>query len=220
MSDRRSTLGSQWDLFLLLSLLLMILMFPVLDHGNLRRAMLGVLVFVPVVASTVRLSQVGERIWLPVLLMSSAILVAVISVFVPVKALNGAKWAMLTVFFGTSIAGLFKYLRESRAIGPGHLCTAASIYLMIGASWFTLYSAIDVFQPGAFSHGSAAGNDGHAELLYFSLVTLSTLGYGDVVPLRGEVRMCAALEAMTGVFYIAITVAVLVSAYRPRHDSA
>jgi hypothetical protein len=55
--------------------------------------------------------------------------------------------------------------------------------------------------------------------LYFSLVTLSTIGYGDVIPLDGEVRMLAALEGIAGVLYIAITVALLVSAYTPRAES-
>ena len=56
--------------------------------------------------------------------------------------------------------------------------------------------------------------DHKSELLYFSLATLTTLGYGDVVPLYGEVRILAALEAVSGVFYVAITVAILVSRYR------
>jgi hypothetical protein len=56
--------------------------------------------------------------------------------------------------------------------------------------------------------------DRSTELLYFSLVTLSTIGYGDVVPLYPEVRILAALEGVTGVLYIAITVALLVSAYK------
>ena len=66
---------------------------------------------------------------------------------------------------------------------------------------------------------ASAAADRHAELLYFSLVTLSTIGYGDVIPLDGEVRILAALEGIAGVLYIAITVALLVSAYRPRADS-
>ena len=43
--------------------------------------------------------------------------------------------------------------------------------------------------------------------------------YGDVIPVQGEVRMLAALEGITGVLYIAITVALLISAYRPRSSS-
>ena len=58
------------------------------------------------------------------------------------------------------------------------------------------------------------GPDRQSDLLYFSLVTLTTVGYGDVLPLSGEARMLAALEGVTGVLYIAITVAILVSGYR------
>ena len=81
--------------------------------------------------------------------------------------------------------------------------------------WFALYSAIDVFDPGAIQL-TAAGRDRQSEILYFSLVTLSTIGYGDILPIGGEVRMLAALEGITGVLYVAITVALLVSAYKQR----
>jgi hypothetical protein len=56
--------------------------------------------------------------------------------------------------------------------------------------------------------------DRQTELLYFSLVTLSTIGYDDIVPLTGEARILAALEGVTGVLYIAITVALLVGRFR------
>jgi voltage-gated potassium channel Kch len=52
------------------------------------------------------------------------------------------------------------------------------------------------------------------ELLYFSLVTLSTVGYGDIVPLSGIARILTALEAVTGVLYIATTVAFLVGRFK------
>ena len=100
-----------------------------------------------------------------------------------------------------------------------HLYTAISIYLLIGLAWFALYSAIDVFYPGSILRSSMAMADRSSELLYFSLVTLSTIGYGDVVPLYGEVRMLAALEGVTGVLYVAITVALLVSSYKQQDNS-
>ncbi|HLY61464.1 MAG TPA: potassium channel family protein, partial [Terriglobia bacterium] len=56
--------------------------------------------------------------------------------------------------------------------------------------------------------------DRQTELLYFSLITLSTVGYGDIVPLSGMARILTALEGVTGVLYIAITVALLVSRFR------
>jgi hypothetical protein len=53
-------------------------------------------------------------------------------------------------------------------------------------------------------------------LLYFSMISLSTVGYGKIVPVNPFVRMVAAMEAMIGVFFIAVVVARLVSSYRPK----
>jgi hypothetical protein len=50
-------------------------------------------------------------------------------------------------------------------------------------------------------------------------VTLTTIGYGDVVPLSGEVRMLAVLEGMVGVMYVAITVALLVNSYKQQQNN-
>jgi amino acid transporter len=107
-------------------------------------------------------------------------------------------------------------LQQARTVNIGHLYTAASIYLLIGISWFALYSAIENIYPGSFLQTTAGSTNRPSDLLYFSLVTLTTVGYGDILPGSGEVRMLAALEAVTGVLYVAITVALLVSAYKQR----
>ena len=206
------------DLFLLLSLLLVIVIYPVLDHGDLRRLILGVLFFVPVIAATVRVSEIKVWVWPSVLLMSGSFIFAVASTLFPIRTLIGIKWGMLTLFFGVSVVSLFSYLKNARSVINAHLYTAVSIYLLLGMLWFALYSAIDAFYPGSFLYNTALGIDHRSELLYFSLVTLSTIGYGDIVPLHGEVRILAALEGVTGVLYVAITVALLVNAYRGQTD--
>ncbi len=203
------------DLLLLLSLLLIILLYPVLDRGDVQRMVLGGLIFAPLLLGTARMAQIKGWVWPTVLLMTSAVVCAALSIFFPSPVIIGLKWAILAAFFGTCAIGLFSYLRKAHTIGDGHLYTAVSIYLLLGLQWFALYSAIDVLFPGSFKHSPSGTADRHAELLYFSLVTLSTVGYGDVVPLLGEVRILAALEGIAGVIYIAITVALLVSAYRP-----
>jgi ion channel len=205
---------SRWDLFLLLSLLSVILMYPVLNRGDVSRLFLGVLLFTSLISATVKLSQIKTKVWPLVVLMSGAFTFALIDTFSPNRLLTMTKWGFLTVFFGLSVAGLFTFLKNSRSIKDAHLYTAVSIYLLIGMQWFALYSAIDAARPGAYIQSAAATADRQTELLYFSLVTLSTLGYGDIVPIHGEVRILAALEAITGVLYIAITVALLVSSYK------
>lgn len=205
---------SRWDLLLLSSLLLVILMYPVLDHGELRRLILGALVFVPAITATVKLSKIRFAIWPSVLLMSGALIAALASAILNNLTLTGIKWGFLSAFFAVTVVGLFNYFRKANSVRSAHLYTAVSIYLLIGMQWFALYSAIDVFRPDSFLHSTSAAADRQSDLLYFSLVTLSTVGYGDIVPLQGEVRMLAALEGITGVLYIAITVALLVSAYK------
>jgi ion channel len=210
---------SRPDLLLLLSLVLIILIYPVLDHGDFRRTILGILMFVPVILATLRLSKIKKWIWPSVVLMLGTVIASVASDVYPNSYLIGTKWALLAVFFGLTVVGLFPYIRNAGSVTSSHLYTAISIYLLLGIQWFAMYAAIDRFFPGAILINHAAGSDRSSELLYFSLVTLSTIGYGDIVPLSGEVRMLAALEGVTGVLYVAITVALLVSSYKAQNDS-
>jgi Ion channel len=205
------------DLLLLLSLLLVILMYPALDHGQIRRFVLGVLTFIPVLLATIRLSKSKRWVWPSILLMVAISIFGVASDFYSNAAIAGAKWGLLAAFFGLTVAGLFPYLKNALYVTNAHLYTAVSIYLLLGMLWFAIYCLIDVYFPGAILL-RAVGTGRQSELLYFSLVTLSTIGYGDIVPLNGEVRMLVALEGITGVLYIAISVAVLVSAYKQKRE--
>jgi len=202
------------DLYLLLSLLLFILLHPVLDRGLLWRLMLGLLMFVPVTLATVRVSEIKGWLWPTVLLGSGVFIFTLANAFFPNRALEGIRWIIITAFCALTVVVLFSFFRSARAIRNVHLYNAVTIYLLLGLLWFALYSAIEVFYPGSILRSSTAMADRSTELLYFSLVTLSTIGYGDVVPLNPEVRILAALEGITGVLYLAITVALLVSAYK------
>jgi len=206
------------DLLLLLSLFLMILLHPVLDHGTLRRLLMEALVFIPVAFATLRLSQIKTRHWPVVLLMVAAVSLAVLSYIWPSPEVIATKWGLLAAFFALTVAGLFSFLRSAREVTVSHLYTAVSIYLLLGLLWFSIYCAIDTYLPGSIQSSGALLQHRENQLLYFSLITLSTIGYGDIVPVDPEVRMLAALEGLIGVLYIAITVAILVSAFRISQD--
>ena len=201
------------DLLLLLSLLFAILLTPVLDRDGWRRMVLVAVTFIPVVISVVRLSQIKIWVWPSVLLALGNVIFVVAGNTFRSRALTGIRWGFLAAFFALTAAGLFSYLRNSRSVAQAQLYTAVSIYLLLGLLWTTLYLAMDAFYPGSIRIGSLP-TDRQTELLYFSLITLSTIGYGDIVPLSGEARILAALEGVTGVLYIAITVALLVSRFR------
>ncbi|HYL59864.1 MAG TPA: potassium channel family protein [Candidatus Acidoferrales bacterium] len=93
-----------------------------------------------------------------------------------------------------------------------------SIYLLIGFTWGLFYITLYQLQPHAFSLGgldSGAPTEQQVSpvLIYFSLTTLSTIGFGDIVPLTLQARYAAVAEGITGQFYLAILVARLVGIY-------
>lgn len=108
-------------------------------------------------------------------------------------------------------------LREVLASGPvdsDRLYAAVSAYLLIGLAFASAYEAIAFWKPEAFRF-SGTGFDADT-LFYFSLVTLSTVGYGDVVPNMSETRVLAVSEAIAGQLYLAILMARLVGLHLNR----
>ncbi|MCP5148892.1 MAG: two pore domain potassium channel family protein [Pseudomonadales bacterium] len=92
---------------------------------------------------------------------------------------------------------------------------AMAIYLLLGLIWASLYALVLLFEPEAL-HGLQLVEEtsDFPKLLYFSYVTLTTLGYGDISPAMPLTRTLAYLEAITGTFYLAIVVASLIGARR------
>ena len=127
-----------------------------------------------------------------------------------------ANHLVLMAFFGLVSVGLFTYLGRPGKITSVRLYASVSLYFLLGMLWFALYTFLNAIQPGSFAEAGVvlAGRMQPSKILYFSLATLTTLGYGDIVAIRPPARMFATLEAAAGVLYIAITVARLVASYQ------
>jgi voltage-gated potassium channel len=87
-------------------------------------------------------------------------------------------------------------------------------YLVIASAFSQLYWGLNRLIPNPFNQVIPEEKIG--TLLYFSMITLSGVGYGGIIPINPYVRLIAALENMIGIFYIAVIVARLVSSYRAR----
>jgi len=88
---------------------------------------------------------------------------------------------------------------------------AICIYLLIGLVWTLLYLFIAQAMPGAFNGlDQALWYDNFADVAYYSFVTLTTLGYGDISPVIPIARFLVYMEAIVGVFYMVILVASLI----------
>jgi hypothetical protein len=96
------------------------------------------------------------------------------------------------------------------------LCAGLATYLMLGLLWSFAYRLVSEIDPHAFAITvNAIPNEPILgfKAIYFSLITLSTVGYGDIVPVSNIARMLAAMEAITGTLFIAVLIARLVALY-------
>jgi len=103
---------------------------------------------------------------------------------------------------------------RATSIESEHIYAALSAYLLAGLSFGVLYWALERSLPGSLYYGGAAiDRFSEADGVYFSFVTLATLGYGDFVPKSEVARGLVILEAVVGQLYLGVMVARLVSLY-------
>src|SRR5262245_16522176 len=120
------------------------------------------------------------------------------------------------LFFGLTITVILGAIFRQRAVSADGICGALCAYLMVGLTFGHLYCSIKLAAPGSFrgigDHATDLGDDRqlYALLTYFSFVTLSTVGYGDITPGSGLTRGLAMVEAVIGQFYVAVLIAGLV----------
>jgi hypothetical protein len=96
-------------------------------------------------------------------------------------------------------------------IDVNRLVGAVCVYLLIGVVWAFVYLLLQAIVPGSFALPEAIGNPQElARLIYYSFVTLTTLGYGDISPTLPVARTLAYMEAAFGQLYLTILVAALV----------
>lgn len=117
------------------------------------------------------------------------------------------------------IIGTLSCFHDAFRSGPvdkERIFASLSLYLMFGLIFALLFSLVDKFLPGSFKFPALIDGSGDkplSQLVYFSFITLATLGYGDIVPLSGPARGLAILEAVIGQIYMVLVVARLVSLY-------
>jgi voltage-gated potassium channel len=111
---------------------------------------------------------------------------------------------------------LLRFVLRAPSVNLEVLCASVSAYLILGLIWTIAYWLVAAINPAAFAFNTTTGAKESMQgfnAFYFSFITLSTVGYGDITPVSKVARMLAAMEAMTGLFYVAVLIARLVSLY-------
>ena len=162
-------------------------------------------------------SLAREKKWLFIIGVSIALTgaaLATISFFMNIPELRLVNLGIILVFSLGTIWIASKNMLLSGEIDINKIIGAICIYLLLALNWSMFYLFINTANPDSF-HGLTSTDIGtqHSELLYYSFVTITTLGYGDLTPVKPLARTVAYLEAIVGQFYVAVLVAWLVGMY-------
>ncbi len=110
------------------------------------------------------------------------------------------------------VGRLLAFVLRAPRVDLDVLCAGVAGYLTLAIIWAAAYVVAWRFDPGAFAGAGGVDMDGF-NALYFSVITLTTVGYGDITPVSSGARMLAMMEAVTGTLYIAVFISRLVAVY-------
>lgn len=120
------------------------------------------------------------------------------------------------LFFGYAVIIILQMIARSIDITRETIFAAIVAYLLIALMWAFIYMILEMVVPGSFSFPDKSLRAETMHFEYFSFVTITTLGYGDVTPLTNRASALALLEALVGQIYLVVLVAWLVGMYVSR----
>jgi hypothetical protein len=178
----------------------------------------GVTLVVLLTGAVASVSRSRAGVFLALILGLLALALWIVNAFVVSDTLSLLQHLLAAAFFGYVIWVLLRGIFAGRRATFNTVCASLCIYLLLGMVWALAYSVVDMLDPNAFAWTVAGTRprslfrigSGNSAVLYFSFATLTTLGYGDIVPTTPISRMLASVEAITGQLYLAVLVARLV----------
>lgn len=118
---------------------------------------------------------------------------------------------------GLLAAGMLAFVRRGRRLTIDSIFATVAAYLLMALLFAQIYLCVVTWDPTSFSMPIGAAERSsqmlQSDMTYFSLVTLATVGYGDVLPATHTARMLAMFQAVIGQFYLAVVVALFVGIY-------
>jgi hypothetical protein len=211
--------------YLLLGLLALLCAYPfVLDATWQHRLLLGCL-NVAILVAAARAATQTRRAFLLVVVFLALPSIGLQAAYLITNSATIGDLFFLTyaLFYLFTIAHVLRYVLAVGEVTTDKIHGAIAAYILIGLLWASIYVFLDTVHPGSFASGAtgeAIKRLGPEDLLYFSFVTLTTTGYGDIAPATAHARSLAILEQLAGTFYIAILIARLTGLYQGRrgHD--
>lgn len=201
-------------LFLLVSLLLLFFFYPFFDGLNFAPKILGGLFLAILLSSVSAVSANRRSVAAASVLAALAFGAFIARQFYDDIFITALTMVAFGLFFLLIAMVVLRHIMRVREVTTDTILGAICAYLLLGMVWTMVYALIETFLPGSFLRGgeSIAGfanspNPSISTFIYYSFVTLTTLGYGDITPNSSPAAALSSLEAVAGQLYLAILIA-------------
>ena len=201
---------------LLIALAVLLICAPFLEELEGGHLILSVLFSLVLLAAVIAVVDRKRSLAIALVLAVPAITARWINNFRPDLVHPAVFLVCALLLLGFVIGHLLHFILHAPVVTVEVLCASIAAYLMLGLMWTVAYWLVDQLTPGgAFSFNTSrdAQTMNGFTGFYFSFITLSTVGYDDITPVSQAARWLAAMEAMTGLLYVAVLIARLVSLY-------
>jgi hypothetical protein len=202
--------------YLLLVILAMILTTPFLQDYLRIRILLDVFYTAIFLAALYLVSQEKRLVKLAVVLAVPMIFSLWASYFIASDHIVTLGRVCGIVFFALAIYHCGRFILKSPQVTRDVIIAAVVIYLLMALMWSYAYALLEFYQPGSFNALEGLTSDSRQFFLYYSFVTLTTLGFGDITPLTEKAKSLTILQAFIGQVYLVVVLAWLVGMHVSR----
>jgi hypothetical protein len=205
-------------MILLIALLMMLFIVPLLpvNDNHLTRLLLGIVLVSGLFAAD--FSKTAFRILAT--FGSMVLLLTLLNLVVPdSRNLSVITFLLNTLFFIIVTVALVAHVSKTREVYGSTLLCAINSYLLIGLTLSILFLILDIFVPASFGQVEAA-EAGFSTFVYYGLVTLTTLGYGDITADTALARSLSTFTALIGQLYLVIIMAIIIGKFLIVNKSA
>jgi len=157
-------------------------------------------------------SRQRKEFFMALVIAVPALLLEGVSHFLSSEAIEITKRIVFALFLAYILIIILSHIFREKEVTEDLITGAVCAYLLLGILWTFVFYFLELAKEGSFSLAKTLRED-VGPFLYYSFVTLTTVGYGDIVPLTAPARSLAVLEAVTGQLYLAVTIARLVGVH-------
>jgi hypothetical protein len=200
-------------LYLFISLLAVLFLAPFIEGYPYLRILIGVFLSAVFLSAVYAISQKRHNTLIAVFLVLPTLTFTWASYFVDSLGFFLASRVSIVLFFAFIIVNILVFIFRQDEVTRDLIIGAAVVYLLLAEMWSYVYQILEKLRPGSFAVPDGPLQNSLLLFDYYSLVTITTLGYGDVTPLTSVASTLSTLEAVIGQLYLVITVAWLVGVH-------